>query len=170
MFNKHLMNDTVKSVVEAIVLSYYEQKYDFGETMHDSFVMFVKSFNVTVLARSFEYWTNEYHRCFKGNPFDLFESLDYDLYDEAHSAVDDDELNYDLCEYLRVMAEEIVVDPLKKVELEQGQFSYIDCLIKFIDLNGYSIQVESSYGTKAGEEARAYEEKYKNLLRGLVQD
>ena len=169
MYNKDQMNDTVRTIVEAIVLCYYSQKYQDNGTVCYYFHDFVKKFKQIVLERSQDYWIDEYAQSFRRDPYDLFECLDFDLYDEAHSVIDDDELDHAFCEYVRVMAEEIAADPMKTVKMAYGDRGCIDLLIDFITDNGYSLHEGELYGENAMQEAQAYEKKYINLLKGLIQ-
>ena len=168
MYNKDQMSDTVKGIVEAIVLCYYSQKHQYNGTCY-YFHEFIKKFKSIVLEQSKDFWIDEYAQSFRRDPYDLFECLDFDLYDEAHSVIDDDVLDHSFCEYVRVMAEEIAADPMKTVKMPNKEYSYIDRLIDFISDGGYSLHAGELYGAKAELEAQAYEKKYINLLKGLIQ-
>jgi hypothetical protein len=198
MYNKDQMTEQEMEIVEAIVLCFYEHYYDFAEGMYhrdktktNHKIFFDFCANVDNPNKGpFNTFSIERLSTMLDRYKDLLDPLTFDLYDECHSVIDDDELEHSMCDWLLKAAREVLVDPMKfvppLVELirsEMYSFHEAGNNCGYEDRNGNIIPWDKvnfldtgeladkgiTYHDYDQEEARKYEKKYINILEKLIQ-
>ena len=193
MYNKDQMNEQEMDIVEAIVLCFYEYHHDLvGQAnYHNRKIFFEFCANVDNPNKGpFDTFAIERLTTMPSSYIELLDPLTYDLYDEAHSVIDDDELEHNMCDWLLKAAREVLADPMKfvppLVELIKSEiysfhkagenYGYEDRNRNIVPWNEASYMTKSeleergiTYHDYDQEKGKEYEKKYINILEKLIQ-